>query len=86
MCRGKARRCGKTYDIGMTRRRLDKVVIAALDEAKVLIQDTVYVSAAFLDVSSDPAGEHQVRVAILLDQFRFANGAGRQQLFAFARC
>lgn len=68
----------RTHDIRMPRRRLHKVIITALDESKVLIEDTVNVSTAFFDVSFDSPGEHEVRVAILVNQRKMSYQSKRQ--------
>lgn len=54
-----------THDIGVSRRGLDKVVIAILDESEILIENTIHISAAFFNVAFDTTSEHEVRVAVL---------------------
>jgi hypothetical protein len=51
-------------DIRMSRRRQHERIVRRLDEPKVLVQDSVDVPASFLDVSTDPTGEHEVGIAI----------------------
>jgi hypothetical protein len=44
----------------MPRRRLDKVVVAVLDKAEILIQHTIDISPPFLDVPLDPSSKHEI--------------------------
>lgn len=54
------------YNIGIPRGRLDKVVVAVLHEAEVLVQNADNVAATLGCVAPDSAGQHQIRVAVLV--------------------